>query len=89
MKTKVNITEANQLQELLNESNDYFKVVDSQSGKNINYALLKDHPAIKKLIEKSINDLDRRSIFEKAIDWVSYKLFGNNSCMPNELKSFR
>lgn len=32
---------------------------------------------------------ENRSILEKFIDWASYKLFGNKSCMPNELKSFR
>lgn len=35
-----------------------------------------------------LRKIDRRTIFEKAIDWVSYKLFGGKSCMPNELRSF-
>jgi len=39
-------------------------------------------------LSKALNEIDRRSIFEKAIDWVSDKLFGNKSCMPNELRSF-
>ncbi len=37
----------------------------------------------------TINETEVKSVFEKAIDWVSYKLFGNKSCMPNELKPFR
>ena len=32
--------------------------------------------------------LDNRSIFEKSIDYISDKLFGGKSCMPNELRSF-
>lgn len=32
---------------------------------------------------------DKRSRFEKLIDKVSNYIFGNKSCMPNELKSFR
>lgn len=32
---------------------------------------------------------DKRSNFEKFIDKASNFLFGNKSCMPNELKSFR
>lgn len=35
-----------------------------------------------------IKKQDKRSKFEKFIDWVSFKLFGGKSCMPNELKSF-
>lgn len=40
-------------------------------------------------LSNALKAIDRRSILEKAIDWVSYKLFGGKSCMPNELKSFR
>lgn len=40
-------------------------------------------------LSKALKAIDNRSIFEKAIDWVSDKLFGNKSCMPAELKPFR
>lgn len=39
-------------------------------------------------LSNALKAIDRRSIFEKAIDWVSDKLFGGKSCMPNELRSF-
>jgi len=40
----------------------------------------------KALLSESMKD--KRSLLERFIDWASYKLFGNKSCMPNEMKGF-